>query len=769
MLAAVALAISLSTPNLGAWSVNPNNTLFWAGQPYLPIGARVSGDKESIQRAIDAGVRDLIVELPINGAGWDDAISILKASNARWFLAVSSAAPAALGTAVEPQGYRLDIEGKLDVDLQFPGAESVFALIADKRTALTRWYKTIPTPDGRLKTTFDSQVESPHVLLLYPVVRDLQTPDFWEGFDRMRDTLLDTLKAHDLGPGFRGIIDPMGSVARFPTPDIMFVPRSPIFAMEMESFLKEKYGAVSTCVRAWSIGAHDLETWQQLSRLVPLWSETKGVQSVWDPVTDKIYPSDRQRSTIWGDIRMVLHTTAVRRFSRLIQSIHGIVDVPVLQTWGGWTGPYDSQQAGTAGIGCEIEASNVNDVIEGASRPASTVLQGDFDQVMMVTDLRVNQGARLDISSAISELGGMGARGWFVRSDDPAVLQEVADIAKKHASDTSDSEWKPKALFFPEGAHNPAMPVRLFGGTWMLPSPAAGNRLDFGSQLRGYYYDGPPHPYTVIWASGDPVKTKLFVSDPKALKVEAMDGSEVRIRTRNDSVELEITDVPLVFSGIDDVPIPDVSYSELSLNTAALFSNFEALVDPGGEQQYLFAENANAFKRNPAGGFLSLTKQFYMLAPRAAPYLWIEAETSRDTNFGEAKFVPGASSGSALVLESKLPTSSGYYATYHVRPKIKGSHEIWLAANIPPDLRDKVSILVGTTVLQVQSSPIELYGLGFGWYKFGSADIDGDTDIRINVFSAAASPIDIDVLVASPKPFHPDGAEMPLDFLNPGS
>ena len=672
---ALLLTVASSSPPAGAWSINPNNTLVWGGKAYMPIGARVEGSVEAIKRAQSAGIQDLIVELPATGVGWDEALAALNEGGTRWFLAVSSAAPGALGTMVEPQGFRMNLQGKLEVDATFHAAEQTLAVVVDKRTSAIRSYTSYSTPGGRLQASFDSQIQTPHVLLFYPVVRDLQTPDFWEGFDGHRDSLLNTLSTKPLGDNFRGIIDPMGSVARFPSPDIMFVPRSPIFAIEMESFLREKYGAVSTCLRAWSIGAHDITGWDQLARLVPLWSDTKGVASLWDPVKDKLYPSDRDRSTAWTDIRTVIRSTAIRRYARLVQSIRQIVDVPVIQSWGGWSGPYDGAQTGVAGVGCEFQASTISDVIESASRPASSVLQGGGGQAVMVTGVGLRADARLDIDTAIQELKGMGARGWFFRTDNPDQLAQIGSLANKYRPDLADAEWKPRALFYPEGARNPAMPVKLYGGTWMLPSPAAGNRLELGTSLRGYYYSGQPKPYTVIWAVGAPVETKLFLGDPKAVKVEALDGSEIRIRVRKDSIELEITETPLIFSGIEDIPIPEVSYQETVFMTTALFGNFGLLVDPGGDQEFLFAQNTSAFKRNPIGGYTALMRQFNTLVPRAAPYLWIEAERSPETNFGEPRYVPGASSTECLVLESKLLDSKGYFARYPVKPKTKGEHE----------------------------------------------------------------------------------------------
>jgi hypothetical protein len=769
MLTSVALLLAVaSSEPAAAWSVNPNNTLIWGGRPYMPVGARVEGTPEAIRRAQAAGIQDLIVELPANGAGWDEALKALAEGGTRWFLAVNSAAPGALGTVVEPQGFRMNIQGKMDVDATFHAAEQTLAIVVDKRSSAVRSYLSYPTPGGRLQASFDSQVQTPHVLLFYPVVRDLSTPDFWEGFDGHRDALLQSLRTKPLGEGFRGILDPMGSVAQFPAPDIMFVPRSPIFAIEMEQFLREKYGAVDTCLRAWSVAAHDISSWEQLGRMVPLWSDTKGIPQIWDPVNDKIYPSDRERSTVWTDIRAVIRSTAVRRYGRLVQAIRQIVDVPVVQTWGGWSGPYDGADTGVAGVGCEFAASSISDVIESASRPASTVLQRGGGQVLLVTGVRVAPDARLDIETAVQELKAMGARGWFFRTEDPDALATIASLADRQRGDSADAEWKPRALFYPEGARNPAVPVKLFGGTWMLPSPAAGNRLELGSALRGYYYSGQPKPYTVIWAAGEPVETKLFLGDPKAVKVEALDGSEVRIRVRKDSIELEVTDVPLIFSGIDDVPIPEAAYEETVLLMTAMFGNYGLAVDPGGDQEFLFAQNTSAFKRNPIGGYSALMRQFATLVPRAAPYLWIEAERSPETNFGEPRYVPGASATESLVLESKLSDSRGYFARYPLRPKMKGEHEIWLAADIPAHLRSEVTLLVDGTTLRTTEPPIQYYGLGMAWYRFGKVALKEGSEVRLQVSPKVSAPIKVDVLVASPGAFRPDGSRMPVDFLLSG-
>ncbi|MCH8979849.1 MAG: hypothetical protein IH945_11500, partial [Armatimonadetes bacterium] len=301
-----------------------------------------------------------------------------------------------------------------------------------------------------------------------------------------------------------------------------------------------------------------------------------------------------------------------------------------------------------------------------------------------------------------------------------------------------------------------------------LPSPAPGNRLELGSMLNGYYYAGFPKPYTVIWASGEPVKTKLYLINPKAVDVRALDDSEVRVRVRRDHIEVEITSVPLVFSGVTDIPIPDVAYDETVLLMAALFSNFALKVDPGGDQEFLFAQNTSAFKRNPAGGYTALMRQFNLLVPRAAPYLWIEAERASEATYSEPRFVPGASSGRCLVLDTKMThTRPGFFARFSIKSRIEGEHEMWLAADIPPALRDHVILRVGGKVMRPTGPPVSYYGLNLAWYKFGSVELAERTNVTVEFDTDVGSTILLDVLVASPVPFSPDGSRLPLDFIGP--
>ena len=90
------------------WSIAPEHRPVWDGRPYVPIGARISGTPESIAAAKAAGIEDVVVELPVSGAGWSEAFQALEKAKMRYLIDIDSAAPSAVGIGVEPAGYRID-------------------------------------------------------------------------------------------------------------------------------------------------------------------------------------------------------------------------------------------------------------------------------------------------------------------------------------------------------------------------------------------------------------------------------------------------------------------------------------------------------------------------------------------------------------------------------------------------------------------------------------------------------------------------------------
>ncbi|HEY0866032.1 MAG TPA: hypothetical protein VGE01_01565, partial [Fimbriimonas sp.] len=294
------------------WSISPSNALVWNGQPYTPVGAVIDNTAASAQRALAAGVKDVIVDAPAGGEGLAETVAGLEQGQMRYLLRVNSLAPLAPGIAVEPQSYRImGINKARTVVVRLPNVTSALVVLAASRDGYVHSSQRVKTANGILSVDVQPKSDMDHVLLIYPVTEGLEMPDFWERLDSHRDVLLTSLRQAKPGPGFRGIVNPLGRTLFLPGKDFDFVPTSPAVQMEVAGFLENRYRNMTTAMRSWSMGGSGFSstdergqptaTFADLARLVPLWNGVRGIPQLWDPKTDKLYAVDSGRSSIWKD------------------------------------------------------------------------------------------------------------------------------------------------------------------------------------------------------------------------------------------------------------------------------------------------------------------------------------------------------------------------------------------------------------------------------------------------------------------------------------
>lgn len=762
MLCLLVAAALVASPIQRPWKVTENNTLLWNDRPYMPVGLRIDGTPEAILLARAAGAKDVIVDLPADGAGWGPALKALDEAGLRYLIAISSLAPTSTGIAVEPQGYRVPgIAAPRRVELDIPGATSALVSFVTQRDGAIQFTKRVELPSGKLSMDVDPQNELEHVLLVYPNAHDLRVPDYWSGFDKRRDEILATLKEHR-PKGLRGIVNPMGTLLSFPGSETNFVPTNRLFRLELEAFLRFKYTSVQTAIRAWSLNINDLQSFTQLSRLVPLWSNTRGIPVLWDPDTDETVGCDSKKSAAWRDIQEVLRNTATRRYSRLVKAIQQVVDVPVLQEWTGWSGPYAAQESALTGVGMRMEGTSPASLVDSACRAAATVLRWTHPAWLVATDIQVDgvEKGEVLVADALTESASMGARGWFVRARTDEVRR--AAISATIGSDESLTSWRTMALLYPESAMNPAAPTRLPGGRWWLPSPASGNRIDLGNSYAAYRYTDGLQSFVAIWSIGAARKTTLRVTDPKKLVFETIDGSQTGAKIVKNSIELTLPTTPVILRGSDEIPIPQDAIDE----TAAAIADLLDKKGGGsglGEEQYRLADSLAAVERNPGGAFDALRQQLNRLNMAYGKYVWLEGEQCRETTFSEPLPVPGTSRNGALALKSRLASPpEGYFANYTPAARVEGVHEIWIAANIPPKHRSEVSLRIGDQVLKIQRGPVSLYAGGYGWYKMGDVSlVKGPIALQVAVDAREGADIALDAVVLIPDRFAPNGVYPP--------
>lgn len=738
------------------WKVNANHTLVWGGSPYLPIGARVSEQKE-IDAAIAAGVREFVVGLPASGMGWDRAIDSFENAQAHYLVALDSLAEPARGYAVEPQSYRIDgILQDTSIDVPLPGASAALAVLVTRRDGYVQWSKRIEAQDGRLKLKIEAPNSLEHVLLLFPITQSLAMPDYWESFDGARDRLLQTLAQTKFGPGLRGLVNPMGELLRIPSSESRFVPSSLYFRAELKAQLQTRYHNLDTAVKSWSVSASDITTWDQLARLVPLWSGTRGVPRLWDPVTDHLYTSDQKRSTAWSDIDSVIAAAGARRFARLVPAIKKIANVPIVQEWAGWAAPYESSLSPLDGVGMRARGSSLSQLVNAASPAASSILRWTRPGWLPATDIVLPAtGAKL--SEVVDDLVSMGARGCFFRTSDPAMLTAVAAEAASRAADVSAADYSPIPLFFPENARNPALAQRLPGGRWWLPSPAGGNRIDLGSVFNAYRYRSGDTSFIAMWTSAGEGRVKLRLADNKTVAFESLDGTDLKPKKIKNGVEVFISETPIIITGTEEIPIPEPALTETAAAFEAASKLAENLRRDVTEETFLFKDSASGFDRNPGGAFATMRIQLARMIKKVDRYDWIEAESCRSAAFGEAVSIPGCSGGSALGFDSPFASSvGGYRATFEVPAQSDSDLEVWIAARIPEDVRPFARLVVGGQQMEIPAESVSMYGTGFAWYRVGTTRLAGNkTTIEFRVQGIDATRVALDVLLLYPGQFQP--------------
>ncbi|MBS1721539.1 MAG: hypothetical protein JSS66_00870 [Armatimonadetes bacterium] len=764
MTVALLCAALLSRP---VWQVNTNNTLLWEGKPYMPVGIEVNGDAGAIDAALKTGVRDFLVDLPADGTGWSESFAALEAAGARYMVELSNMPPTREAVMVDPAGYRIpDVTRKTTIDVPMPEASEALVVLAVVRDGSVRWSKRVPVVDGRLHLDVDPLVEVPHVLLVYPVVRTLEAPDFFEGLDSYRDRLLGSVTAHKPGAGFRGFVGPLGRGIQFPGADTDYVPCSRLFQAELAAYLEQKYASVSTSLKAWALSANDITEFGHLARLVPLWSETRGVESLWDSETDHLYGVDRKTSLAWRDIRTVLRNVAQKRVQNFVSNLQAQSSAPVLFTWTGWNGPYSQTDVPIDGVAFSTGAGlSVAELIDRAARPVSAIIRRKKPGMVIAKNLSTKGGASSE--DAVAELEGMGVRGFFFSDYDATSAAKIAQMASARASDTSASEWTVHPLFYPEAARDPAVPMRLAGGLWWLPSPTPGTRLILGAGFEGYRLEDASGTVHALWATEQPVKTTIRVDDPKAVSITTADGQPVDFKIKKKDIELEVPTSPILIRGSEQVPVPMPSMADVTASLTILFDQFENQVNPNGNEQYIFAEAVKGFDRTPGSSFMTLRTQLNRMLPKAAPYVWIAASRSTKHNFGEAGPVSGSSSDNVLMTSTRFAPSGGRLsAEYPLTPRKSGVYGIWVAAQIPDELRSQVRVFAGDRMLGPPEKPTSFYGDGFAWYKFGEIELPRSlTSFRFECPAGAHANVALDVVLLAPTGFRPEGPRIPSAWL----
>ncbi len=747
--------------------VTAQRSLEIAGQTYIPVGLKIQPTAEAIAEARAAGITDVLVELPIDAEAWKSAIELLESNQMRYVISIAAIAPSAEVATIEPQSYRVSgLAGNVDLDLAIPGGRKAYALLASEKTGAIMWQGTVPIEEGRFKFKRTIPVEVPGVLVIYPILTDERMIDYWEGFDAYRDRLLLVLKESKPGPGFCALLNPLGQNVRGFSPDDTSIPTSEMFRLEMETYLRQKYGTPEMAAAGWSMSASEIDTFPELARAIPLWQGSRGIDYLWDLESGRTSGAER-RSQIWEDYRAVTFSSAMRRLNRLIEVVKAETGRPVIQEWNGWGGPYEDRQATLDAVGFRLNASSMAEVIDHSARPLSSAIRRGKPTACIATSVRLEEGDLAPtISSALRQMENLGVKGWFFEARTPEQVKAVGEAAVQYRDSEIIARNEPNVIFFPEAALNPAVAGRLPGGYVWLPAPGSGERLDLGEGLEGYRYSDGRRTTIAFWAVSRPQRLKMRMASTNVPNFTVLDGSDLDLKSKGQELEITVPTSPILLDNDLDLPV-SVSAFELSqIAIAYLIDTYGLLVDFTGTEYVKLGAYNNSFQRAPGATFIAVRDQLRTLLVRAAPYTWLEGEAPTETNFGDIRTISGASGGSALMVDAKVASVKPYFAHYTVRNRLGGPHEVWIAARISDSAKEDLRILVGGTEMRISGRGVSPYGPGFAWYKCGEITLPaGQTVMTITAAADALIACDIDLIMVSPGQFVPNGPYPPNSWL----
>jgi hypothetical protein len=256
---------------------------------------------------------------------------------------------------------------------------------------------------------------------------------------------------------------------------------------------------------------------------------------------------------------------------------------------------------------------------------------------------------------------------------------------------------------------------------------------------------------------------KLLLNAPKDALFQTVDGSDPNPRAGRDSVEVQITELPLIISGVGELPIPEASLTELVARFEAMIAEADSRNVDTTEERFLFRDYLSGLTRNPGGNYSSLLAVSRRLASKLARYLWIEAEATRNSSFSEIVSTPGLSGDNAIALRTQLVTSDGdYFCEYQVQPRSEQEVECWIAARIPPSERPLVRIEIGGQVLRIQGDPVSGYGPGYAWFPLGKTRMAREqTTVTLRVAASEGADLAVDAILFYPGAFKPEGVRLP--------
>ncbi len=662
-----------------AWSIGQSHSLQWEGAPYLPVGAAVTPqswtgagteddwaqDKSALDMLGKRGVHDVVLSAGAKGlthvtpAAVQRVLDYLDANGFHYGLEIADFPKDPLiGYIVKPAVYRNPSPAASGPTRfqHIPGLADAFYLLVSPHDAEIDESGSARIVDGETAQVTLKNAITDDILLLYPQrlyfagTPESHLPDLWQGYDEYRDRLLTFFSRLKLGPGFRFFLDPMTDKIGFQGEVENVIPTTDGYRLDFEAWLEKKYNHnVDDLNRGWGIKEHDLPDFATAARCLPLWSGSKGVPAVFDPINKTPYlvlNQPRIGGHVWDDLTQ-FRIELVRGYMNSLADVlkKGVADVPVVYQWGGRSALFTNSQSqgGFDGLSLGSADAGAYAFAQAEETPKTTWLMAD------------NAETTATLTADWDILRDMSVRGFFVPAAAPDDAKRLAEYGASLSFSSGDLVLPPRVLPYPAGVPDVEASLRrLSDGVWWLPSyrvgalSGPGDAFSLGPLLRGYKLNDPDGrlPRFVVWSPHGAMSEARFPF-PKDLPAVITDaaGIPLKVDKKADSWTVPVGADPIVISHVASVPLPadaaDAADKEAT-RLLGLAKDQGIAIDLYQERLFQIRNTIPVTDRDLDLRYNAFARVIGSLTQMLQPYVWIEAEGASSYTFELACFRLGS-------------------------------------------------------------------------------------------------------------------------------
>lgn len=561
---------------LHEWAVDVTHALVWEGTPYVPFGVVFepkyltdgqtddgwTADAQQVAALKTAGVKDIILRsgngitsVPVEA--FQKVIDLLETNGLSYGVELYDPPYVPLsGYVVQPKVNRVEgIRKSGEITRNFPNTKTAIYVLCDAKTGEVKDSGQVIATNGDVTVLVSVPNDSNNVLLLYPQkVISGGMPDVWADYDRNRDRLVRYFSQVKFGKNLRFFADPFTCDIEAGDEVEDLIPSSNAFRLQYAAWLSKKYDSPGNLNIAWSVAQHDVTSFNEAARLVPLWRSGRGTAAVYDKVTDSRYSVDAARSVMWMDF-MEFRAYSLREYmdsmADVLKRFAG--DVPVVYTASGLQSMF--QTSGSVGYdGLTVLASDGKSQVTNAGQVFS-LAEHSSRKMWILSRLEPYQ-KKEDLFGALNALHDLGTKGFFVNvfqgagGNSSDLVTWLAEYASVSAGDMRFAGYLPQAVYYPKGYAQGSI-KRLSGDIWWLPVIAGGGGLYLGDTLDGYVLLDPKSggADVYVWSTNGKKVITMVASDTVTLTT--LSGESTEIKPKKGRVQFTVGSDPMLIHGVD--------------------------------------------------------------------------------------------------------------------------------------------------------------------------------------------------------------------------